>query len=102
MAEKRKVVLTQLIHEHITTRYQQTFAESPSEAEVLMDDFLDVVFDEIPRFPTRFPIFEGLRAGSADYRMAKLRGGFCVIFQVLKSRVLILVLLHESELPESQ
>lgn len=99
MAEKRKVVLTKLANEHITHIYQALLEIDSGEAEALMDDFLDTVFGDIPAFPEQFPICEGIKTQSNDYRIAHLIGHFRVIFQILKDRVLILLILHESELP---
>ena len=100
MAEKRKLILTKLATEHISQIYQFLLKEdSPTGAEELMNDFLDIVFGEIPRFPEQFPICEGVRSGSSDYRIGSLVGEFRVIFQILKDKVLILMILHESELP---
>ncbi|MCB0838434.1 MAG: type II toxin-antitoxin system RelE/ParE family toxin [Bacteroidetes bacterium] len=100
MAEKRKLVLTKLATEHITQIYQFLLDEgADAEAEELMNDFLDVVFGEIPKFPEQFPVCEGVKSGSSDYRIGSLVGDFRVIFQILKEKVLILMILHESELP---
>jgi plasmid stabilization system protein ParE len=100
MAEKRKVVLTRLAVDHIDSIYQAYLDEGKNdEAEELMNDFLDVVFGEIPRFPEQFPVCEGVQSKSADYRIGRIKGNFCVIFQIFKERVLILLILHESELP---
>ena len=100
MAEKRKLVLTKLATEHITTIHQFLLNQgSKADAEELMDDFLDIVFGEIPRFPEQFPVCEGVRSGSSDYRMGSLVGDYRVIFQILRDKVLILMILHEEELP---
>lgn len=100
MAEKREVVLTQLANEHITNIYQYLLNhDAKAEAEELMDDFLDVVFGEIPKFAEQFPVCEGVKSGSTDYRIGSLAGDFRVIFQIFKDKVLILMVLHESELP---
>ena len=64
MAEKRKLVLTKLATEHITQIYQFLLDEgADAEAEELMNDFLDVVFGEIPKFPEQFPVCEGVKSG---------------------------------------
>ncbi|MEM7655044.1 MAG: type II toxin-antitoxin system RelE/ParE family toxin [Bacteroidota bacterium] len=100
MAEKRKVVLTRLAHEHVSSIYQEFSKESgESEAETFINDFLDTVFGEIPSFPERFPVCEGVKTQTNDYRMGALHGDFRVIFQILKEKVLILLIVHESELP---
>lgn len=101
MAERRKVVLTKLANEQITDIHQALLKlGEKEEAEILMDDFLDTVFGDIPAFPEQFPICEGIKTQSNDYRIANLVGHFRVIFQIMKDRVLILLILHESELPE--
>lgn len=100
MAEKRKVVLTKLAVDHIDGIYQALLSQGlDTDASELMDDFLDVVFGEIPRFPDKFPVCEGVQSNTQDYRIGRLRGGFCIIFQIFKDKVLILLILHESELP---
>ena len=100
MAEKRKVVLTKLASDHIHTIHTTLIQEGyTSEAHELMDDFLDTVFGEIPRFPTQFAVCEGVKSSSTDYRMATLYEEFRVIFQIFKEKVLILMILHQSELP---
>ncbi len=97
--EARVIVLTKLAQAQITEIYTEIRMSSKSEAEAIMDDFLDVVFDEIKHFPAQFPICEGMRKGSGDYRIGSLYGGYRVIFQVFRSKVLILLVMHESELP---
>ena len=100
MAEKRKVVLTKLANEHIS-RIHQFFIDEKDEvfAAELMDDFLDVVFGAIARFPEQFPVCIGIRSNSPDYRIASMKGDFRVIYQILKDKILILMIIHESELP---
>jgi plasmid stabilization system protein ParE len=100
MAEKREVILTELASEHIHSTYTLLLEEGATqEAEDLMNDFLDVVFGEIPYHADRFPVCEGVDNGSDNYRIGSLAGDFRVIFQVFATRVLILLILHESELP---
>lgn len=100
MAEKREVVLTQLASDHIHSTYTLLLEEGATqEAEDLMNDFLDIVFGEIPLFAERFPVCEGVNNGSENYRIGSLAGDFRVIFQVFPTKVLILLVLHESELP---
>ncbi len=100
MAEKRKVVLTKLAVDHIDGIYQALLSEGKQEeAEELMNDFLDVVFEEIPRFPEKFPVCDGVQSSTQDYRIGRIKGNFCVIYQIFKDKVLILLILHESELP---
>ncbi|MEM6344345.1 MAG: type II toxin-antitoxin system RelE/ParE family toxin [Bacteroidota bacterium] len=100
MAEKRKVVLTKLAVEHIDGLYNAYLDEGLTyEAEALMDDFLDVVFDEIPRSPELFPVCDGIKSGSHDYRIGRIQHDYCVIFQIFKDKVLILLILHERDLP---
>lgn len=100
MAEKRNVVLTKLANDHITQIYQYLLSEGLNrEAAELMDDFLDLVFGEVALFPEKFPICEGVRSGSTDYRMGQLAGEYRVIFQIFKDKVLILLILHEEDIP---
>lgn len=100
MAEKRKVVLTKLAVEHIDGLYNEYLEDGLTyEAQALMDDFLDVVFDEIPRFPDQFPVCDGIKSGSHDYRIGRIQHDYCVIFQIFKDKVLILLILHERDLP---
>ena len=100
MAEKREVVLTKLAAEHIHSIYTHLLEEGATrEAEELMNDFLDIVFGEIPLFAERFPVCEGVKNGSENYRIGSLAGDFRVIFQLLPDKALILLILHESELP---
>ncbi|GAB4429105.1 MAG: hypothetical protein OHK0039_47720 [Bacteroidia bacterium] len=100
MAEKRKIILTKLASEQITHIYDALREQGfDDEAAALMDDFLDVVFGEIPVYPERFPPCEGIKPGSGDYRIGNLVGDYRVIFQIVHQHILILLILHESELP---
>ncbi|MEL6672573.1 MAG: hypothetical protein AAFR61_10290 [Bacteroidota bacterium] len=100
MAEKRKVVLTKLAAGHIHDIYTSLIdAGFITEAGELMDDFLDVVFGEIPRYADKFPICEGVKPQNGDYRMGHIVGDFRVIFQIYMDKVQILMILHESDLP---
>lgn len=100
MATKQRVVLTKLANDQITFLFQHLENQDAlEEAEALMNDFLDTVFGEIAAFPERFPVIKGLKQGSAEYRIGNLVGDFRVIFQIMRDRVLILLILHESELP---
>jgi|GEM_PF-3456038 len=99
MEEKRTVVLTRSAEQHITDIYKELRAESESLATEVMDNFLDVVFSDIPQFPLLYPVCDGTKSRSTSYRIASIGVGFRVIFQVFKRQVLILMILHESELP---
>ncbi|MDP5170219.1 MAG: type II toxin-antitoxin system RelE/ParE family toxin [Bacteroidia bacterium] len=100
MAEptKRKIALTNLASDQIDRLYHKLLEKgAKQEAEVLMDDFLDVVFGDIAYFPDRFPVFTGIK-DKGDYRMGLLVGDFRVIFQIMLDRVVVLLIMHESEL----
>lgn len=100
MEERRKVVLTKLAHEHINSLFESTAEEAGEhEAQILIDDFLDVVFGEIPLFPERFPVCQGIKSGSLDYRIANLYSDYRVIYQIFKTKILVLMILHEDDLP---
>lgn len=98
MAEKRRVVLTNLASDQIGRLFDAlTEQGAKEEAQILMDDFLDVVFGDIAYFPERFPVFTGIKE-KGDYRMGLLVGDFRVIFQIEVDRVIVLLIMHESEL----
>jgi hypothetical protein len=97
--EERRIVLTKLVHAQVSEIYSELNQQSAQEAESFMDDFLDVVFEEIKYFPFQFEKCEGMRAQSGDYRMGPISGDHQVIFQIFRKRILILLVLHESELP---
>ncbi|MEZ4777271.1 MAG: type II toxin-antitoxin system RelE/ParE family toxin [Bacteroidia bacterium] len=100
MAEKRKVVLKALAEAQVSEIYDYLLSEGENGyAETFINDFLDVVFDEIPRFPEQFPICEGIKSGSKDYRMGSIADEFRVVFQIHRDKVEILLVLHELELP---
>ncbi|MDX2247444.1 MAG: hypothetical protein SF052_11740 [Bacteroidia bacterium] len=101
MAEKRKVVLTQEATEQVSEIYEFFLLEDErGAAEEFINDFLDVVFGEIPRFPEQFPICENVKSSSTDYRMGSIAEEFRVIFQIFRDKVWILMVIHETELPE--
>ena len=97
--EAKAIVLTKLAHAQITEIYTEMLAASKAEAVTMMDDFLDVVFDEIKHFPSKFPVCDGMRTGAGDYRIGAVYGGYRIIFQLFRTKVLILLVMHESELP---
>jgi plasmid stabilization system protein ParE len=97
--ETKRIVLSKLAHTQITDLFDELSGDDPRAAESLMDDFLDVVFDEIKHFPDQFPTCRGMRSYAGDYRLAALYEEYRIIFQILKTKVLILLILHESELP---
>ncbi|MEO0581984.1 MAG: type II toxin-antitoxin system RelE/ParE family toxin [Bacteroidota bacterium] len=100
MAKKRKVVLTKLANEQITYIYQQSIAqEGQEEAQILMDDFLDVAFTLIAAQPSRFPICLDKPRASATYRMAVFAEDYRIIFQILTQKILIVLIHHEEDLP---
>ncbi|MCI4671049.1 MAG: hypothetical protein MRZ79_23125 [Bacteroidia bacterium] len=99
MAE-RKIVFTKLATEQITAIHESLLAKGAiHDAEDFMDDFLDVAFSEIPAFSDKYPVVEGVSSQEGDYRIASLYNDFRIIFQTLKDKVLILLILHEGELP---
>ena len=49
--EERRIVLTKLVHAQVSEIYSELSQQSAQEAESFMDDFLDVVFEEIKYFP---------------------------------------------------
>ncbi len=98
MAEKRRVVITNLATDQIDRLYRALLDQGAAEeASFLMDDFLDVVFGDIAYFPERFPVFTGIKE-RGDYRMGLLVGDFRVIFQIETDKVVVLLIMHESEL----
>lgn len=101
MASKRKVILTRLAHEQVTDIYQSLLdAGAGDVAQDFIDDFLDVGFDEVPSFPEQFPLCPLEHEEVRDrYRMANLEGDFRLIFEIVNERILILLVIHESELP---
>lgn len=97
---KRKVVFTRLATEQITHIHESLLERGAADdAEDLMDDFLDVAFGEIPAFPEKFPVIEGVSSQEGTYRIASLYTDFRIIFQTFREKVLILLILHEWELP---
>ncbi|MEZ4829675.1 MAG: type II toxin-antitoxin system RelE/ParE family toxin [Bacteroidia bacterium] len=100
MAAKRKVVLTKTASLQVAEIYNYFLSEGENaEAELFINDFLDVGFDEIPRFPQQFPLCETIKLGAGDYREAIIAEEFVVIFQVFRDRVLIVLVLHEMDMP---
>ena len=96
--QKREIALTNLATDQIDRLYRALLVSGANEeAEILMNDFLDVVFGDIAYFPERFPVFTGIKE-RGDYRMGLLVGDFRVIFQILPEKVLVLLIMHESEL----
>ncbi len=99
MAE-RKIVFTKLANEQISRIHQSLLEEgAPTDAEELIDEFLDLVFISIRAYPQKFPLCEGVSSAYGDYRIASLYTNFRVIFQTLEDKILILLILHEGELP---
>ncbi len=101
MASPRKVILTRLAHEQVNDIYQTLLDENASdEAEDFINDFLDVGFGDVPSFPDKFP-FCPLNESEVHerYRMANLGGDFRLIYEVINDRILVLLVIHESELP---
>lgn len=100
MAKDRKIILTELATEQIRILHETLLDKGAVlEAEAFMDSFLDVVFGDIAKYADRFPVCEGVATKSDDYRIGNLVDGLRVIFQIMDDRVLILLILHESELP---
>jgi len=100
MAEKRKIVLTVVAKQQLTDIHQSLMEEGAFEdAEDFMNDFLDLAYSTIPSYPDNFAPIEGVATKSSDYRLASLFGDFRIIFQILQGKILILLILHESELP---
>lgn len=97
---KRKVVFTRLATEQITHIHQSLLDRgAEGDAEDLMDDFLDVAFFDIPSFPEKFPAVEGVSPQNGEYRIASLYTDWRIVFQTFKEKVLILLILHEGEVP---
>lgn len=97
--EERRIVLTKLVNAQVSEIYSELSQQSARDAEAFINDFLDVVFEEIKYFPFQFEKCEGMRAQSGDYRMGPIFGNYQVIFQVFRKKTMILLVLHESELP---
>lgn len=97
--EERKIVLTKLVHAQVNEIYSELNQQSAQDAEAFINDFLDVVFEEIKYFPFQFEKCEGMRSQNGDYRMGPIFGDHQVIFQIFRKRLLVLLVLHESELP---
>lgn len=100
MAKKRKIILTELATDQTGILHRALIEKGAVlEAEAFMDNFLDVVFGDIAHYADRFPNCDGVTTNKEDYRIGNLIDGLRVIFQVMEDRVLILLILHESELP---
>lgn len=101
MAARRRVILTRLAHEQVTDIYQSLLDEGADDtAQVFIDDFLDVGFGDVPTFPDQFPFCPLNHEEVKDrYRMANLEGEFRLIYEIVNDRILILLVIHESELP---
>jgi hypothetical protein len=97
--EERRIVLTKLVNAQVSEIYNEFSQQSAQDAEAFINDFLDVVFEEIKYFPFQFEPCEGMRTQSGDYRMGPIYGGHQVIFQILRKKTIILLVLHESEMP---
>ena len=97
--EEKRIVLTKLSHAQVSEIYNEIDQESAANAEAFIDDFLDVVFEEIKHFPFQFERCEAMRSQNGDYRIGSIYGDFRVVFQIFKKKILILLILHESELP---
>ncbi|MEO0895244.1 MAG: hypothetical protein AAFY71_02415 [Bacteroidota bacterium] len=100
MAENKKVVLTVIAKQQLTDIHQSLIDGGAfDDAEIFMDDFLDLAFSTIPSYPEKFTPIEGVSNDESDYRLASLFEDFRIIFQILKGKILILLILHENELP---
>lgn len=97
--EERRIVLTKLVNAQVSEIYNEFNQQSAQDAEAFINDFLDVVFEEIKYFPFQFEACEGMRSQSGDYRMGSIYGDHQVIFQILRKKTIILLVLHESEMP---
>jgi len=99
VTEERKIILTKLAHAQVSEIHQEISQQSPQDAEEFINDFLDLVFQEIKTFPYQFEKCKGMRSQQGDYRIGAMYGDYRVIFQIFKQKILILLVLHESELP---
>ncbi len=97
--EERRIVLTKLAHAQVSEIHNEISQLSASEADIFINDFLDVVFEEIKFFPFQFEKCEAMRSQNGDYRLGAIYADYRVIFQIFKKKTLILLILHESELP---
>ena len=98
MPPKRPVVLSQTAADQFYSLHTYLLEQGATkEAELLLNDFLDVVFGDLAYFPERFPVFTGIQE-PGDFRMALLLADFRVIFQIQPHQILVLLMMHESEL----
>ncbi len=97
--EERRIVLTKLAQAQVSEIYHEICQISEAEGEAFINDFLDIVFEEIKYFPFQFEPCPGIRSQSGDYRLGAIYGDYRVIFQIFKQKTLVLLVLHESELP---
>jgi mRNA-degrading endonuclease RelE of RelBE toxin-antitoxin system len=97
--EERKIVLTKLAHAQVSEIHDELSQVSSEDAEAFINDFLDIVFEEIKYFPFQFEKCEGMRSQGGDYRIGSIYGDYRVIFQISSKKTLILLIMHESELP---
>ncbi len=98
MPSQRPVVLSHIAADQFYSLHTYLLEQGATkEAELLLNDFLDVVFGDIAFFPERFPVFTGIQE-PGEYRMALLIGDFRVIFQILPDKIWVLLFMHESGL----
>jgi hypothetical protein len=102
MASRRSVKLTKLAHEQITAIYDE-FEQAGTHQQALsfIDSLLDVGFSEARDFPDRFPYYTTLVHVEMRnrYRLAHLKEGYCLLFEVLPDSVVLSVVLDETDLP---